>query len=324
MARLLKHVPARTREALAPDEPNRTALAVARAARTLAGAQTTAWLAQEGDAVHGLAAYSTLAWDTEQLSLAAARLDYLAARGDYAEQYEIKQALLQTVLIDAAAKGVQHLSARVDASDLAGLHALERAGFVTLDGLLTFALELERGDDPLPESGTGVDLEALSRNAGGVQLRLATPGDADAAAELARHAFIYDRFHSDPAIAPERADHLHAVWLYNACARQAADAVVLAEDDGGLEGLVTCQLQRDTPGYLRKLIGTIVLVATAERARGQGIARLATQGALAWFRQQGCATVQVGTQLRNIPASRLYEGLGFRLVSSGVSLRKLI
>lgn len=34
--------------------------------------------------------------------------------------------------------------------------------------------------------------------------------------------------------------------------------------------------------------------------------------------------VEVGTQLRNIPASRLYEDCGFRLVASNLSLRKWI
>jgi ribosomal protein S18 acetylase RimI-like enzyme len=49
-----------------------------------------------------------------------------------------------------------------------------------------------------------------------------------------------------------------------------------------------------------------------------------TRGALDWFRDQGVDIVEVGTQLSNIPASRLYESCGFRLVASSLSLRKWI
>ena len=65
-------------------------------------------------------------------------------------------------------------------------------------------------------------------------------------------------------------------------------------------------------------------MATALDARGRGIAKATTYGALDWFREQGVDIVEVGTQLRNIPASRLYEACGFRLVASSLSLRKWI
>ena len=251
-----------------------------------------------------------LPWDSEQIGLPAARLDYLVAIGTYPEQCQVKQALLDAVLEHGVEHSIKHLSVRLDASDLSSLHVLEQAGFITVDGLLTFALDL--GNVPFAEPS------------GDINIRLATLADSEATADLARQVYIYDRFHSDPATPPRRADELHAAWLRNSCAGKVADAVVLAENHQGLLGFVTCKLQRDTKAHLGKLIGTIVLIATAERARRRGIARAATLAALAWFRQQGTDIVEVGTQLRNIPASRLYESCGFRLVGSNVSLRKLL
>ena len=286
------------------------ALCLARAESALQNPQSTAWTTQSAGRVDCLVSLHPLPWDTDQIGLSAARLDYLVAVGEYDRQLHAKLALLDAVLQHCSERRIQYLIIRVDASDLSGLHALEQSGFITMDGLLTFALE--PGQVPTakePES---------------IRTRLATPADGEAAATLARQSFIYDRFHTDPAISQARADELHAIWVRNACLGQAADAVVLAEDEQGLLGFVTCKLQRDTELHLGKLVGTIVLVATAPRARRVGVAWAATLAALDWFRRQGASIVDVGTQFRNIPASRLYERCGFRLVGSSITLRRLL
>ena len=287
--------------------PELFALAAGRVVKTLASENASAWMMMSGDEACGFAALSTLPWDSEQVGFPAARLDYLIANGDYGEQHDIKKSLLEQVLAEALTRGVWHLSARVDASDLSSLHVLEEAGFITVDGILTFALGLP-GNKPAEST---FDFKT----------RLATAADAEQAAALARIAYSQDRFHSDPFIYKDRADELHATWLHNSCTGKAADAVVLAEDDAGLLGFVTCTVQRDTAARLGQLVGTIVLVASAERARGRGVGQATTNAAIAWFREQGCEVVEVGTQLRNINASRLYQKCGFRLVASSVSLR---
>jgi GNAT superfamily N-acetyltransferase len=253
---------------------------------------------------------SLLPWDTEHIGLNAARLDYLVATGNYDEQCVAKRALLSTVVHHCERQGIQHLSIRLDASDLSGLHVLESAGFITVDGILTFALELP----PL----------ASYEPDGGLRVRLAGPADCEEVAAVASDAYVHDRFHADPEIARERSDALHAVWIRNSCLGTAADAVVVAEDGEGLLGFVTCRLQHDTESHLGSLVGTIVLVATAGRARRKGVAKATTRAALDWFYDQGVKVVEVGTQLRNIPAARLYQSLGFRLVGSGISLRKML
>lgn len=288
------------------------ALARARVTAALANPQTAAWWARpQGGAgqAAGFAALTPLAWDSQQIGLPAGRLDYLIAIGSYAEQAACKQALLDQILAECAASGLRHLSARVDAGDLTGVHVLEQNGFVCVDGLCLFARE------------TG---PAELRPAVDFDLRLASPADSQALADLAREAYVFDRFHADPVIPAWRADELHAVWLRNSCTGQAADAVVVAEDAQGVLGFVTCKLQADTAAHLGCLVGTIVLVATAARARRRGVGRAATWAALEWFRQQGAGIVDVGTQLRNIPAARLYEACGFRLAGSSLTLRKVV
>ena len=268
------------------------------------------WVALQDKAVRGFAVLSQLMWDSEQLGLSAARVEHLSATGSYTEQHRIKETLLNQVLDEAQRRGVRYLQARVDASDLSGLHVLEEAGFITVDGILTYAKEPAR-HEPAPPSHN-------------FRIRLATSDDATSAADLARTAFSYDRFHSDPSVKPERADELHAAWVRNSCEGRAADAVLLAEDEEGLLGFVTCKLQQDTSKHLGRMVGTIVLVAIVVRARGMGVGQAITMAALEWFRAQGTAIVEVGTQLRNIPAARLYQKCGFALVGSSVSFRRLL
>lgn len=269
-----------------------------------------AWVVLQQNRVRGFARFSILPWDSEQLRMKTARIDYLVAEGSYNEQRQIKETLLEQALLDIHDMGVWYLSVRVDASDLSSLHVLEEAGFITVDGLLTFALDLAE--------------HRSAPNGHDFTIRLATAADADQAAALARTAYLYDRFHSDPFIDRERADELHAAWVHNSCTGKAADAVLLAEDKTGLLGFVSCSVQRDTTERLGRTVGTIALVAAAEHAQGRGVGYATTMAALEWFGQQGCEIVEVGTQVRNIPASRLYQKCGFRLVGSSISLRRLL
>lgn len=281
-----------------------------RAQDMLGNSNGIAWVALHGKAVRGFAVLNRLVWDSNQLGVPAARLDYLIAKGSYSEQHEIKENLLNEVLDEAFEKGIWHVSVRLDSSDLSGLHVLENAGFITVDNILTFAKELAAHRRP--------------ETSHAYQIRLATPADANRVADLARQSYIYDRFHSDPYISSKCADELHSVWLRNSCEGTAADAVVIAEDNESLLGFVTCKLQGYTETNPGRMFGTIVLVATAEHAHGTGVGYSITMAALEWFRDHGTAVVEVGTQLRNIRASRLYQKCGFGFKGSSVSLRKLL
>jgi dTDP-4-amino-4,6-dideoxy-D-galactose acyltransferase len=243
--------------------------------------------------------------------MSAARIDYLLAEGSYNEQRSAKNMLLEELLVEAQNLGVWHMSVRVAASDLSSLHVLEDAGFLTVDGILTFELDLKAHQAVESDSD--------------FKIRLATADDAAEAAALARTAYISDRFHSDPFIDRELADELYASRVRNSCEGKAADAVLLAEDQSGLLGFVTCKLPSDSErSSSDSPTGTIDLVASAPHARGRRVGYNLTMAALEWFRSHECETVEVGTQLSNIPASRLYQSCGFRLKATSVSLRRLL
>lgn len=268
------------------------------------------WLAMDDCALNGLISLTPLKWDSERLGMSAIRLENFICLDEDKNVDGARKRLLAKAFHFCQKKGYQYVVVRQDAGDLGAVQALESAGFITLDGILTFSTQV----------GEAVGNESPNN----VELRIAGTSECEAASKIARDAFVYDRFHADPAISRATADELHGDWLGNSCNGLAADAVLVAVDQGAVLGFITCKLQKDTHHHLGTLIGSIVLVATAPDARRRGIGRALTFAALDWFRDQTVNFVEVGTQIRNIPASRLYENCGFRLVGSSVSLRKII
>lgn len=249
----------------------------------------------------GVAEWRILQWDSEQFSIPAARLDLLDASGSYAEARAQKRELLASVLDECRGAGIGHLSARVDTGDVTTIHALEEAGFELIDGILTFLLSLSGNHTAMPP-GT----------------RLFDARDLPQVLEIGRTAFIVDRFHADPALSTAVADQVNENWTRNCCLGIAADAVVVAEEEKRVVSYVACRADPEA-GH-----GIIILVATAEWARGRGAARRASSAAIHWFATQGVDAIEVGTQLRNIPAARLYESLGFRMTRTSLTFRKVL
>lgn len=253
-----------------------------------------------------------LPWDTQMLQVPAGRIDFLLARGDYRLALGRKRKVAGALVEQARAAGVRHLSIRVDSGDLSGLHALQREGFELIDGIQTFALSDTAFADPGPASRGLARAELFSRE------------DLEPVLAIARSSYRFDRFHADPALRAEHADTLHEQWVRNSCTGSAADAVLVARHDGKVLGFVTVKLDSELARRGGMRLATIVLVATAESARGMGIGRLLTLAAVRWALSQRAGIIQVGTQLRNVPAGRLYESCGFKLVATSLTLRALL
>ena len=250
----------------------------------------------------GCALVSKLTFDTELLGVSCGRISAIGA------QNELDAIAISQKAIDLAnSMEIEHLSVRCDADDQILLDALQACGFEPVDAILTFTRSLH--------NYSPVEVDS--------QIRLATADDAEAVGDIARSAFSIDRFHSDPMIDNERANELHYQWAKNSVLGTAADAVVVATDAQDKPiGFVTCKLNAGTFEALGKFVGTIVLVATSDAARGQGFGQRMTKQALNWFLQSGVDIVEVGTQAVNKPAARLYESAGFQLTDNSVSLRK--
>jgi dTDP-4-amino-4,6-dideoxy-D-galactose acyltransferase len=269
-----------------------------------------AWVASgDSGAVHGLAILQPLEWDSAVLDMKSARIDLIAAEA-VSERGAVVDALLAALVAEAARERIQHISVRVDAGDDAAIHALEQRGFLNVDALLTFGAAV----NDLPRTQPAVE----------ISVRLGSEADARTIGDIAAREFEHGRFHSDPSVAPERARGVYRAWAEGCCRRTAADAVLIAGTAHEMLGFVACRIERDTAVHLQRSTGTIILIASRNTARGRGVGTMLVAAAGEWFRNERAVAVEVGTQLRNVSAARLYERCGFRLVAGALSFRMMI
>lgn len=297
---------------LRPDAPQLlSALVRHRLTQRIGEPGNQAWSASVGAEVHAVAVLRPLAWDSRVLEIRAGRIDLLTAGGYDARRAAVSD-VLRRALFAAKAAGIRHVSVRLDCGDDGAIHELERHGFLNVDALATFGIQLQAlGERSVPgHPGDPVRLVAVS--------------ETERIGEIAAESFCHGRFHADPDISPEAVRGLYRQWAVACCEGIAADAVLVAGDQDGVRGFVACSMLPDTAAFLQRPAGTIVMIATTTGARGRGVGSRLVAGATAWFKQQGAAAIEVGTQLSNIRAARLYERCGFRLVSGAMSYRLLI
>lgn len=180
------------------------------------------------------------------------------------------------------------VATRIEAQDAERNRLVQQAGF----GLVEAYLILQRSMDQLPEPSARPGI------------RGADSTDAAALGPLAHTAFSQSRFHRDPQIPREQADHSRMLWVLNAL-EDPAKEVIVAEADGTCAGFLIARPADDSTHVLD-------LMAVAEAFRGRGLGRMLT---MHFFYLASCAGAQrvvVGTQDVNIASLNLYLGCGFR------------
>src|SRR5579871_4676195 len=130
------------------------------------------------------------------------------------------------------------------------IHTLENAGFELLDGIQTFALELDN-----PGGLSGIDAP---------NVRPLRSSDRPQVLAIARTAYVYDRFHADSALSQEIANRVNETWVDNCCRGEMADVVFVAEENDEILGFVTCKIPPETH------VGVIGMVATRSTSRRRG------------------------------------------------------
>jgi ribosomal protein S18 acetylase RimI-like enzyme len=179
-----------------------------------------------------------------------------------------------------AGQGRASYQAKVPSDEVARVRALCEAGLYVVDAGVTLTRNADVNAAPsLPV----VDAE---------------PQHEPAVLAIAASAFHASRFHLDPAVSPETAARIKRDWVESYFRGTRGDGLLVALVDGA------------PAGFLAVLGNAIDLVATAPDKQGRGVGEALTheflrRSAGAWD------SVQVGTQLANVGATRFYERLGF-------------
>lgn len=243
-----------------------------------------------GDAGTGaLGGWQPLAWDSEVLGLAVGRCTAPVAWGG-AEAAEA--AVLAESVRRADDAGIDLLYCRSDARDTHLPRLLAAEGFWLADTLVILVV-----------------IAADQAGEGGAEDEHAGEADLPALRRIAC-AFRTGHFHTDPRIGRAGADRLYVRWVESSLAGRADAVLVVRGTDGGPLGFITCRLVQTNAGSAPH--GVIELVAVEPGAQGQRVGQRLVASALRWFARAGAASVEVGTQVDNLAALRLYQRAGFQ------------
>lgn len=225
-----------------------------------------------------------LAWDSEFWGVRAARTH----ASTYAQLLTAEQAY--------AEQGIEWASLLVPVKELDLINAAVGLGYCVTDIRYTMVMSLgpRQSFDPATV-GTSEDAEEL--------------------ANLAADSLRESRFFADEHLDDNRCATFYRTWVHNSFSGQMADAVLVARSNQGADGFIT--VKRHAEG--RTLLP---LVAVRPDRQGKGVGRQLLAATLDWTKAHGASSVEVVTQLTNVPAIRLYSSCGFRLQNSAVWLHR--
>ena len=124
-----------------------------------------------------------------------------------------------------------------------------------------------------------------------------------------------DAFGSTLADEAARPDETWAARLA-AAAGSGRDRPLVAEAGGRAVGLTWAKVDGDDPTVVN-----LYQVWVAPEARGRGVAAALLDAAIAWSKEVGARTMQLGVTCGDTPAVRLYRRAGFREMGAPEPLR---
>lgn len=240
----------------------------------------------------GKASYKMLELDSKILGFTTAKI--VSIESDSKSKRILIKKLIKSFINDK----IKYVTFRIKAKELATINILEEEGFRLVDEYLILVKQI-----------LSKEQEKFA-----VKIREATLADSERLQNDLGSIFTSSRFFNDPLISKDAAVKMHKVWINNCIKGKAAEKVYVAEVEEICVGFIA--LEREGKE------GHIPLIGVNPEHRGKKIAQQLTLYAINnWFIKKGVKTVQIETQLTNIPAVRTYENLGFRLVDSAVTLR---
>ena len=265
--------------------------------RALSAADRVAIVAGEGEAAV-LGVCRPLAWDTAFFGVPMGRLDVLLRGPDCG--HGTVSAAVTSLLEQARAQGIRHLTAKVDIADMQAVAVLENAGFRLMDSLVTYYTHPRR-QPPTPVREVG-------------RVRPMTAADTDSILAITREAYrgFSGRFHLDPHLPAARSDEFYMEWARQCCAGRMAERVVVADDGaGGIHGWASTR--RVEPA---STVSGVTLWAgslgACRRDRPGAYAGLIRSLAMENFAAGEVTETQ--TQNHNIATVRIYDAVGARYV----------
>lgn len=120
----------------------------------------------------------------------------------------------------------------------------------------------------------------------------------------------------------DRAFHQHEMEIYSRDPDKTC--LVACTDEGTVCGIVELSQRNVVDGCLTSPVGYIEGIYVEPACRGQGMARLLIEHAVAWCRGRGCRELATDAELDDEAAQRFHRHMGFEETYRIVEFRKLI
>ncbi|MCU1282798.1 MAG: hypothetical protein JWM53_6344 [bacterium] len=183
--------------------------------------------------------------------------------------------------------------AKVDCKSAGVVQQLGGAGMFVVDTNVGFELA---GPAAVHAASAGVSVGELA------------PGDGDGVLDIAGSAYRYSRFHLDPLVPDELAHRIKREWCGNYVKKLRGDRLFVAKVEGRPVGFLAA-LTSESHGQRAAVID---LVGVDKSQQRKGVGAALTQAFIEHYRGS-VGSLQVGTQVANVPSMRLYERLGFSI-----------
>jgi len=259
-----------------------------------------AWRKHPQEAV-GFVVMGPHPWHSEVFGRPMGRILHLV---NYMEPETVGPPLLDALLADARAAGIEHLAARVDGQDWPNVHLLESRGFCCVD----CSLKLARRLDDLPP-------ESREKESDEIEIRPIEPTDLEAIQRIAARSHTHNHFYNDPSLSRERAAVLFQEWLRRCTRGIAAFMLVATDADSRVVGFVTALSNVALARVVGVSVGIIDYIVVDREVAGRGVGRALLQAALRRLARDH-RWVELRTSQDNYRGVSFYSAAGFRLVGS--------
>jgi hypothetical protein len=221
--------------------------------------------------------WTPLGWDSEFFGFGIGKVDLDG----------LDAAVIAEVEAEARAQGVVCLYGSLDPIDLQATYRVQELGYRFVEAATTF--DLRPDEPPIPRPP-------------GVTVRLGTPEDSDALAEMVDGLAPWSRYAVDPRFGLQASLAMQRAWAARALS-EASDEhqLVLAEDPSGVIAFIT-----------RTIHPTARVDGVGTTARGSGAARYLIEDARAWAGDRALLGGPIAA--RNVHALRYVSHCSYRVV----------
>jgi len=201
---------------------------------------------------------------------------------------------LPSILDFCTKEQVTLLIARCNLADLMAAQAMEKEGFLLMDTLVYYNLDLTR--------------RAVPADKGVAHVRPVRTGEEKEMIFVARESFrgYFGHYHADPRLDNYKCDEAYVDWARKAFASRDSENFLVGEIEGRIVGFGVLRMNSHDEGEM--FLGGI-----HPDFQGQGIYHSFLCKAMEWCLSKNAEKMIISTQLKNISVQKVLIKLGFEL-----------